>query len=64
MSRRARPVTWVLQQHGSDDFDVLRNSRRVLTGVTGETGRRYIRSNAASGDRKQQEARDGYREPL
>ena len=64
MSRRARQVTWVLQQHGSDEFDVLRNSRRVLTGVTRDNAARYIRHNMASGDRLQQEAEDGYRTPL
>jgi hypothetical protein len=64
VSPRPRRTTWVLQQHGTDEFDVLKNNRRLLTTVPRAAAARYIRRNAAPGDRLEQEAEDGYRTPL
>lgn len=59
-----RHDTWVLEPTGDELVDVLRNGRRLRSGLTEHAARRWIRQQMRTRDRVYLEERDGYRQRL
>jgi hypothetical protein len=52
--------TWMLERQGDDRYDLLRNGRRLLSGVTVTEIRRYLKTRRGTRDKVYWEEHDGY----
>lgn len=67
MSLGARPrtvTTWYLTISEDGSYEVAKRGRPLLSGVSAQTARRYLREHRRSGDKAYIREPDGYLTPL